>query len=395
MLYRFREAQAAELGLGTRSDRRPRMASACKSLRDCERWRGEILREISRKVSKIQDCTSCHTVSASSPLLSPPFPRSIAGLTDYEVRDLNDEINRLLREKRHWENQIVALGGANYRRNVAMLDDDGKEVPGTKGYKYFGRAKDLPGVKELFMSKKTEEDEENKVQNYYKKFQNQGPAYFGDLDETDPDLKLLEFEMHAEEEGTWSFALIYSYPVHLPLLPMEQLAVHVCWCALYRAFTHLISMSGCTQPLADAVPYAEWEDAYNHLRTVLGLPSDDPVPPIPRPAKQHTAITLMDISQAGPPEPKRKAPDEDGDVEMAADSEVAKRAKTDGAASHHPPGASTEEAMLVHAKRTAAFIPVLSPEILMPPKLPTREEMEAYLLELRKKALVEEYFGDE
>lgn len=57
MLYRFREAQAAELGLGTRSDRRPRMASACKSLRDCERWRGEILREISRKVAKIQDCT--------------------------------------------------------------------------------------------------------------------------------------------------------------------------------------------------------------------------------------------------------------------------------------------------------------------------------------------------
>ena len=58
MLYRFREAQAAELGLGTRSDRRPRMASACKSLRECERWRGEILREISRKVSKIQDCAS-------------------------------------------------------------------------------------------------------------------------------------------------------------------------------------------------------------------------------------------------------------------------------------------------------------------------------------------------
>ena len=40
-----------------------------------------------------------------------------------------------MREKRHWENQIIALGGANYRRNVAMLDDDGREVPGTKGYK--------------------------------------------------------------------------------------------------------------------------------------------------------------------------------------------------------------------------------------------------------------------
>ena len=58
MLYRFREAQAAELGLGTRADRRPRMASACKNMRECERWRGEILREISRKVSKIQDGAS-------------------------------------------------------------------------------------------------------------------------------------------------------------------------------------------------------------------------------------------------------------------------------------------------------------------------------------------------
>ena len=133
MLYRFREAQAAELGLGTRSDRRPRMASACKSLRDCERWRGEILREISRKVSKIQDGAFYDLCLVRRSLLTRGWV--LAGLTDYEVRDLNDEINNLMREKRHWENQIVALGGANYRRNVAMLDDDGKEVPGTKGYK--------------------------------------------------------------------------------------------------------------------------------------------------------------------------------------------------------------------------------------------------------------------
>jgi len=91
------------------------MASARKSLRECERWR-EILCETSRKVSRIQD----------------------AGLTDYEDRDLNDEINKLMREKRHWENRIIYLGGANYRRNVAMLDDDGREVLGTKGHKYSG-----------------------------------------------------------------------------------------------------------------------------------------------------------------------------------------------------------------------------------------------------------------
>jgi pre-mRNA-splicing factor ISY1 len=131
MLYRFREAQAAELGLGTRADRRPKMASACKSLRECERWRGEILREISRKVSKIQD-GAC--LSFSRDFVYDLW--SLAGLTDYEVRDVNDDINKLMREKRHWENQIVALGGANYRRNVPMIDEDGKEVPGTKGYKY-------------------------------------------------------------------------------------------------------------------------------------------------------------------------------------------------------------------------------------------------------------------
>jgi len=143
-------------------------------------------------------------------------------LTDYEVRDLNDEINQLMREKRHWENQIVALGGANYRRNVAMLDDDGKEVPGTKGYKwadfskyshlltwgcfrYFGRAKDLPGVRELFQSRKDEEEEQNQALAYYKKFMNQGPSYYGDLDEMDG--KLLKYEQETEEEGGFFLAI--------------------------------------------------------------------------------------------------------------------------------------------------------------------------------------------
>ena len=66
-------------------------------------------------------------------------------------------------------------------------------------YRYFGRAKELPGVKELFQSRKTEEDEENQAQAFYKKFTNQGPAYFGDLDEQDG--TLLKFELEAEQEG--------------------------------------------------------------------------------------------------------------------------------------------------------------------------------------------------
>jgi hypothetical protein len=65
--------------------------------------------------------------------------------------------------------------------------------------RYFGRAKELPGVKELFASKKKDEEEENLAANYYKKFLNHGPVYYGDLDEADE--KLLEFEREAEERG--------------------------------------------------------------------------------------------------------------------------------------------------------------------------------------------------
>ncbi|KAJ7184952.1 pre-mRNA-splicing factor ISY1 [Mycena filopes] len=203
MLSRFREAQA---GSG-RASGQPPMASA---LRECERWRGELLREISRKVAKIQD----------------------AGLSDYELRDLNDEINKQMREKRHWENQIVALGGANYRRNVAMLDDDGKQLS-----KYFGRAKELPGVRELFQSRKKDEDEENAALAYYKKFQNQTPAYYGDLDEAEPEL--LAFERAAQD--------------------------------------------------------AEWDEAVSELRTTLGLAADALVP---RPATVAVAPPDGDVAMS-------------------------------------------------------------------------------------------------
>lgn len=66
-------------------------------------------------------------------------------------------------------------------------------------YRYFGRAKELPGVKELFQGRKKEEDEENQALAFYKKFQQQGPAYYGDLDEKDE--QLIKFERKTEEEG--------------------------------------------------------------------------------------------------------------------------------------------------------------------------------------------------
>ncbi|XP_068630277.1 pre-mRNA-splicing factor ISY1 homolog isoform X1 [Battus philenor] len=126
-LARWRAAQVQEAG-GQR-ERRPYLASECNDLPQAEKWRLQIVREIAKKVAQIQN----------------------AGLGEFRIRDLNDEINKLMREKRHWEVQIKALGGPDHARvGPKMLDQDGKEVPGNRGYKYFGAAKDLPGVRELF-----------------------------------------------------------------------------------------------------------------------------------------------------------------------------------------------------------------------------------------------------
>lgn len=125
-------------------------------------------------------------------------------MTDYELRDLNDEINHLFREKGQWERQIAALGGANYRSGVPrILDDHGEEIPGMRGYRYYGRARELPGVKEHLRPAEAQEDkaEESVKEKRIKAYQGQPPAYFGNEDEQDG--VLLREEMGAEELG-WS-----------------------------------------------------------------------------------------------------------------------------------------------------------------------------------------------
>uniref|UniRef100_W5N9D3 Pre-mRNA-splicing factor ISY1 homolog n=1 Tax=Lepisosteus oculatus TaxID=7918 RepID=W5N9D3_LEPOC len=159
-LARFRQAQMEETA-SSLQERRPFLASECNELPKAEKWRRQIISEISKKVAQIQN----------------------AGLGEFKIRDLNDEINKLLREKGHWEVRIKELGGPDYglqnpsqigsqrildkkchlkekrcsvsavdssRVGPKMLDHEGKEVPGNRGYKYFGAAKDLPGVRELF-----------------------------------------------------------------------------------------------------------------------------------------------------------------------------------------------------------------------------------------------------
>ncbi|OON15202.1 hypothetical protein X801_08997, partial [Opisthorchis viverrini] len=74
-----------------------------------------------------------------------------SSLGEYKLRDLNDDINKLVREKGHWEDHIKTLGGPDFKAEAPkMLEKEGKEVPGNRGYRYYGAARDLPGVRELF-----------------------------------------------------------------------------------------------------------------------------------------------------------------------------------------------------------------------------------------------------
>ena len=117
MLFRFRAQQAASLGIiDAGRTRRPKLITEVTAIPACEKWRGQVLKEISRKVSKIQE----------------------QSLSDFQIRDLNDEINKAMREKHMWEVQIRNLGGPNYMRGGGKVyDEEGKEIPGGgKGYRW-------------------------------------------------------------------------------------------------------------------------------------------------------------------------------------------------------------------------------------------------------------------
>ncbi|RZR91541.1 hypothetical protein BHM03_00019681 [Ensete ventricosum] len=154
-------------------ERRPYLASECRDLADAHKWRSEILREIGVKVTEIQN----------------------EGLGEHRLRDLNDEINKLLRERVHWERRIVDLGGPNYTKHAAKMTDlEGNiiDVPNPSGrgpgYRYFGAAKKLPGVRELF----EKPPEVKKRRTRYEIYKRIDASYYGYRDDEDGILEKLE-----------------------------------------------------------------------------------------------------------------------------------------------------------------------------------------------------------
>ncbi|KAH6885257.1 Isy1-like splicing factor [Thelonectria olida] len=181
MLFRFREAQAADLGIiDIGRTRRPKIITEVDNITACEKWRGQVLRDISRKMSRIQDLM----------------------LSDYQIRDCNDELNKLFREKHMWEVQIRNLGGPNYMRGGAKVyDEEGREIPGSgKGYKYYGRARELPGVKELFEAAKSKSQEEKPLESSKDLRRNVDAAYYGYAPDEE-DGELLAYEAEKERQA--------------------------------------------------------------------------------------------------------------------------------------------------------------------------------------------------
>ncbi|KAK6107471.1 Isy1-like splicing family protein [Brugia malayi] len=151
--------------------KRPSDVNECTTLNDAERYRKQVTMEIAKKIALIQN----------------------PGLGEFKIRDLNDEINKLLRVKYAWETRIKELGGQDYRKIAPReLDREGREVAGGKGYKYFGAAKDLPGVRELFEKVGIDESRKNRMELI--KFLD--ADYYGYMD--DDDGLLVPLEMDAE-----------------------------------------------------------------------------------------------------------------------------------------------------------------------------------------------------
>ncbi|WCJ39678.1 hypothetical protein M5689_020649 [Euphorbia peplus] len=153
--------------------RRPFLASECRDLAEADKWLRQIIRDIGRKVTVIQN----------------------EGLGEHLLRDLNDEINKLIREKTHWERRIVELGGPNYARHAPKMTDlecNIVDVPNPSGrgsgYVYFGAAKKLPGVRELF----EKPPELRKRRTRYDIYKRIDAGYYGYRDDEDGVLESVE-----------------------------------------------------------------------------------------------------------------------------------------------------------------------------------------------------------
>lgn len=160
-----------------RRARRPHLASEVERLADAERYRNQIVAEIANLMGKIQN---------------PALP-------EHELRELNDSINHKMREKFHWNKRVHQLGGLDFNKieKQRQTEQGDAQFVSAGGYRYFGAAKNLPGVKELLEQQALKHGKgaagAHAAQNVYR---NISVDYYGWRDEEDG--VLLELEARAD-----------------------------------------------------------------------------------------------------------------------------------------------------------------------------------------------------
>lgn len=202
ILHRFQEALLIEEGAKLDPhlrDQRPK-PSECTNLSLAEDVCRTVVREISKKISKIQD-----------PILE-----------EAQLRMLNEEINRLVQEKQEWDRRVLQLGGIerNPLRWLTQDDQISADAPPPltlAGKYYFGRAKELPEYQEALRnarSSSTKRVEKQKAE----KLDNLNPFYYGYLTpEEEAELQTAERlaeQLRDEHPVDWQTGL----PIHPDLL---------------------------------------------------------------------------------------------------------------------------------------------------------------------------------
>lgn len=111
--------------------------ASCNSIPAALRARRELRKSLSRQIMRIQD----------------------ASLEPDAIRRLNDQINDALRMVRAWDECLLRLGHRMEREEGADGALYGNENISVHGYWYFGRARELPGVRELLQEQEREREQ--------------------------------------------------------------------------------------------------------------------------------------------------------------------------------------------------------------------------------------------
>lgn len=196
MLYRFRKAmQAEDAGWVNPTPNEPLVPSTCQSLPAALYARKELTKDITRKIALTYD----------------------EDMDEAALRILNDEINKMIRVRAEWDAKVRDLGHEEKDKKIRWGDVSLPEPGNVHETYYFGRAKELPEVRDILQPRR-----EGKVTlgPRARRIKQLADAnYYGDEGEED----LLEAEKAAEQSLLHATQPLQDWVTKLPTLlpPLE------------------------------------------------------------------------------------------------------------------------------------------------------------------------------